>query len=305
MTKKGAGKGKDAVKPKDAKKIVEEQMFGMKNKNKSSKLKKLASTLEASYMRGRKEERKEEKPDVGVLQKVPVGIDPKTVFCINYKNGVCQKDSNECKFSHEPNAEKRIALLMQEGQRKKEQALEAAEKKRIEAERIEKEKKEKKEKSTTAAPERICKYYIDALKTGKHNPKWVCPIGSACQDKHSPPEGYSLKDAFEEDITIEEYIEVERAKLPEKQMPMTAELFERWKKEREQQKIRDEKEKEKIKEGNIRLGKILPSGKDLFVYKPDLFVDDEEAMECDYNAREEEEIGSDESIAQDLQSLKV
>ncbi|KAI5141073.1 hypothetical protein NEAUS04_2746, partial [Nematocida ausubeli] len=47
-------------------------------------------------------------------------------------------------------------------------------------------------------------------------------------------------------------------------------------------------EEDKIKEGNLRLGKILPSGKDLFVYNPKIFIDDDEALEYDYNAREEE-----------------
>ncbi|KAI5181402.1 hypothetical protein NEOKW01_1596 [Nematocida sp. AWRm80] len=284
MTKKGS-KGKEAMKPKDAKKAVDEQMFGMKNKGKSTKLKKMASALEASYTKG-KGKKPEEKPKetemmpvYEVIQKIPVGVDPKTVLCTNFKNGVCSKGTS-CKFSHETNPEKRIPKTTAETGTSTKPVNPA----------------------TSLKDEKICKYYIDALKTGKYNPKWVCPIGNTCQSKHSPPEGYSLKDEAQPEITIEDYIEIERHKLPEKQTPMTEELFHQWKKERELQKEKERKDQEKIKEGNIQLGKLLPTGKDLFVYKPDVFVDDEEALDCDYNAREE--LPSDEEDSTVLEDIK-
>ena len=57
----------------------------------------------------------------------------------------------------------------------------------------------------------------------------------------------------------------------------------------------------------------MVSGRDLFVYNPDLFKDDDEAMEVDYTNREEENNGEneeeiqiqDESLFQDLGDLEL
>lgn len=280
-------KGKEQVKPKEAKKLVEDQLFGMKNKGKSAKLKKLASSLEASYLKGKpqKVEKKVEEPvyeAYEVLQKVPVGVDPSTILCINFKaNKKCSR-GDSCKFSHD--LTKKTTVPAAKGV--------YAEKKETEAE---------KEKP-------VCKYYIDALKTGKHNPKWVCPNGNACLGKHSPPEGYILKEEAEEinAITQEELLEEKRANLPKVQTKMTEEKYREWKAKRELAKVEEKQEEDKIREGNIRLGKILPSGKDLFVYNSKVFVDDEEALDYDYNAREEELESEEEDLAEAVkETLKI
>ncbi|OAG31866.1 hypothetical protein NEDG_00341 [Nematocida displodere] len=293
MTKKGT-KAKEPMKAKDAKKLVEEQMFGMKNKGKSSKLKKLASTLEASYTKGKGKKAEEAQEEVyevyEILQKAPTGVDPMGVLCINFKNGVCSK-GEQCKFSHEANAEKRQMLLLQ--------------KTAATAQQEGRDAKDKDAKDKDPKEEKICKFYIDALKTGKHNPKWVCPNGHACLGKHSPPEGYTLKEDEGPGITIEEYIENERNKLPDVQTPMTEELFFKWKIEKAFQKSKEQEEQEKIKEGNIRLGKIVPTGKDLFVYKPDLCVDDDEALDYDYNAREEDLEESDDLLVDGVKNISI
>ncbi|KAI5133651.1 uncharacterized protein NESG_00367 [Nematocida ausubeli] len=261
-------KGKDQIKPKDAKKLVEDQMFGMKNKGKSAKLKKMASSLEASYLKTKPQaaEKKVEEPvfeAYEILQKVPVGVDPSTILCVNFKaNKKCSKGTS-CKFSHDLKKKTTAPVAQKEGA---------------------------KEKDADGVERPVCKYYIDALKSGKHNPKWVCPNGNACLGKHSPPEGYILKEdaADIKTITQDELLEEKRANLPKTQTKMTEEKYKEWKEKREQNKIEQKKEEDKIKEGNLRLGKILPSGKDLFVYNPKIFIDDDEALEYDYNAREEE-----------------
>lgn len=291
MVKKDA-KTKGALSSKDAKKLVEEQMFGMKNKGKSAKLKKLASSLEASYTKGKSRQAEAAKPVVQeIYQKIPVGMDPRAVLCINFKNGVCS-NGDSCRFSHELDQDKRLRDLRA--------AVESAKASAAATERA-----DDADSGDDGKEERICKYYIEALRTGKHNPKWTCPNGHACQGKHSPPKGYVLKDEKQSDITIEEYIENERSKLPEQQTPMTEELFNMWKKERELQTLRDQREKDKIKEGNIRLGKILPSGKDLFVYQIKQFVDDEEALDYDYQAREEEVDSDEEKTLEKLRDLDI
>ncbi|KAI5192339.1 hypothetical protein NEMIN01_1953 [Nematocida minor] len=272
-------KTKEQIKPKEAKKLVADQMFGMKNKGKSAKLKKLASSLEASYLKGKpqKEEKKAEEPVYEVyevLQKVPVGADPANILCVNFKtNKKCSKGEN-CKFSHDVNRKQSSPVVAQE---------------------------QKKEKEAEKQEKPVCKHYIDALKTGKHNPKWVCPNGNACSGKHSPPEGYILREEAEEidSITQEEMLEEKRANLPKIHTKMTEEIYKQWKEKRERMKIEQKQEEEKVREGNIRLGKLLPSGRDLFVYNPKIFIDDEEAMEYDYNAREEE-VESDEEMAEQM-----
>jgi hypothetical protein len=40
-------------------------------------------------------------------QKVPLGVDPKTVLCEFFKAGRCEKGS-KCKFSHDPDVGRRV-----------------------------------------------------------------------------------------------------------------------------------------------------------------------------------------------------
>jgi hypothetical protein len=58
------------------------------------------------------EEEKRKKEEALLLkpvqtQKVPFGVDPKTVLCAFYKAGHCEK-GNKCKFSHDLNVERRV-----------------------------------------------------------------------------------------------------------------------------------------------------------------------------------------------------
>lgn len=294
MAPKKPGEG---LKKRDAKKLVDEKMFGMKNKGKSAKLKKMANDLEASYTKGKaqKPKKKEEESDeyeytvYRPAQKVPVGVDPKAVLCMYARGGQCKK-GDKCKFSHDLAA----AGPAQDKEQVQPQAADPA--------------------GRAAAPEKICRHYIDALKSKKHGPSWKCPNGPSCPNRHMPPEGYSVKDEVEKEegsISLEEYIETERQDLKGPQTPMTAELFNRWKAEQEEVREKRHAEEERIKEGNLRLGKLVPSGKDLFVYNPDLFVDDEEALEYDYHAREEADVEeSSESeaspeVAEGIEKLKI
>ena len=41
------------------------------------------------------------------VQKIPFGVDPKTVLCAFYKAGNCDK-GNKCKFSHNPDVERKV-----------------------------------------------------------------------------------------------------------------------------------------------------------------------------------------------------
>jgi hypothetical protein len=58
------------------------------------------------------EEEKRKKEEAALLkpvqtQKVPFGVDPKTVLCVFFKAGNCDKGS-KCKFSHDPNVGRKV-----------------------------------------------------------------------------------------------------------------------------------------------------------------------------------------------------
>jgi hypothetical protein len=58
------------------------------------------------------EEEKRAKEEAALLkpaqtQKVPFGVDPKTVLCAFYKAGHCEK-GNKCKFSHDMNVGRKV-----------------------------------------------------------------------------------------------------------------------------------------------------------------------------------------------------
>src|SRR4051812_10122636 len=111
----------------EKKKVIEDKTFGMKNKNKSSKVQKFVDTLSQQMSNSQKQQRmasaqvdpkakkleeqkrKEElaqlfKP-VEAKQKVQAGVDPKSVLCAFFKAGQCTK-GDKCKFSHDVNVER-------------------------------------------------------------------------------------------------------------------------------------------------------------------------------------------------------
>ena len=58
------------------------------------------------------EEEKRKKEEAALLkpvqtQKVPFGVDPKTVLCAFYKAGTCEKGT-KCKFSHDMNVGRKV-----------------------------------------------------------------------------------------------------------------------------------------------------------------------------------------------------
>merc|ERR1719290_904376 len=64
--------------------------------------------------RKRKEEEKKKEEEMKSLfkpiqtQKVGAGVDPKSMFCAFFKQGLCKK-GDKCKFSHDPEVERKSA----------------------------------------------------------------------------------------------------------------------------------------------------------------------------------------------------
>lgn len=102
----------------------------------------------------------------------------------------------------------------------------------------------------------------------------IC-AAEACKYKHALPPGFILKpkgkkEKQEEDpnaISIEEFLEVERHKLPAKLTPVTAESFAEWKKNRTEKKAAEAEALKKSKETQAQAGKAGGmSGRDLFEF---------------------------------------
>jgi len=78
--------------------------------------------------------------------------------------------------------------------------------------------------------------------------------------------------------TFEEQIELERQKVRGGEL-LTAESFARWKKAKEERKASEEKKREDETRAAVQQGRnVLLSGRQLLIYRPTVFVDDEEAL---------------------------
>lgn len=129
----------------------------------------------------------------------------------------------------------------------------------------------------------ICKHFLSAIEKKQYGWFWVCPEGGdSCKYRHCLPKGYVIKevdsdcggDLDEDEETLEERIERERLELPGPGTPVTFETFMEWKKKKE-------REEEKAKAEAATSGKQQMSGRELFVYDPSLFVDDDGAADGD------------------------
>ena len=164
-----------------------------------------------------------------------------------------------------------------------------------------------------SATDIVCKHFIDAVEKGLYGWFWKCPNGNdKCKYKHNLPPGYVMKkkaadgDDEEEDQgpSLEEIIEEQRAKLTSEGTPVTLESFMKWK-ERKLQEKAEKKEVQKKEEMKARkltkqersLG-IGMSGKELFAFKPEAFVDDDGAADDvnEYLGKGLEEMGEDAAL---------
>ncbi|KAG7006518.1 ccch finger dna binding protein [Physcia stellaris] len=195
------------------------------------------------------------------VQKVPFGVDPKTVLCQFYKQGNCDK-GRKCKFSHdlaiERKGEKRN---LYQDTRDAEKEKEEEERKKDDMANWDEEKlrqvvlsKHGNPKTTT---DKVCKYFIEAVEMGKYGWFWTCPNGGdKCMYKHSLPPGFILKTREQrlaekalldksplKTLTLEEFLETERQKLTGTLTPVTPETFAKWKKERLDKKAAEEEAK--------------------------------------------------------------
>jgi hypothetical protein len=252
------------------KKVEVDKTFGMKNKKGGAAQKQIKQIQQASASAKTPEQKKKEAEKLArekekaaaeqakreaaelfkpvQVQKVPFGVDPKTVVCMFFKKGACDK-GKKCKFSHDLEAERRTQKKSLYTDTRDGDEGEEAKKKDDMADWDEEKlrsvvlSKHGNPKTTT---DKVCKYFIEAVENQKYGWFWQCPNGGdKCMYKHSLPPGFVLKTKEQRaaekalmdksplaTLTLEDFLESERHKLTGTLTPVTPESFAKWKKER-------------------------------------------------------------------------
>ncbi|EQK98616.1 hypothetical protein G6O67_005818 [Ophiocordyceps sinensis] len=290
-------KGGGGKKP-TAAKLVEDRTFGMKNKKGSAAQKHIAQMTsnlksggsaeekrKAAEKAAREKEKKaaeDAKREAAALlnrpaqiQKVPFGVDPKTVVCIFYKKGDCEK-GKKCKFSHDLSIERKTEKKDLYADTRKDEEEEKEEKKQETSADWDEEQLRQvvlsKKGNQRSSTDKVCKFFISAIEDGKYGWFWVCPNGGdKCMYKHALPPGFVLKTKEQraaekalmdksplKTLTLEDFLESERHKLTGELTPVTPETFAKWKKERLNKKAAEEQAR-RAKENTGRA--LFESGK--------------------------------------------
>lgn len=202
-----------ADQPKKARATVEDKTFGMKNKKGGAAAKQIAQLQAQSKSNKSPEEKRKEaekearanekaaaeaaKKEAADLfkpvqvQKVPFGVDPKTVLCQFFKAGTCEK-GKKCKFSHDLDVGRK-------GQKKdlyqdtREEEKDEKEKDKMDDWDEEKLRKVvlSKHGNPKTTTDKVCKHFIQAVEEAKYGWFWTCPNGgNNCMYRHSLPPGY-------------------------------------------------------------------------------------------------------------------
>lgn len=294
-------------------KIVEDKTFGLKNK-KGAKAQKFIQQVNKSYNAAaikkqqeapkpsKKEEKKKEIEEFNKLfrpvitQKVEKNVDPKSVLCVFFKQGQCTK-GDKCKFSHnlavERKSEKRNIYC---DVREDEDTMENWDEEKL-ASVVEKKHGEK--EGSMPKTDIICRFFLEAVESSKYGWFWECPNGGdKCHYRHALPPGFVLnkdkkKADKREEISIEDLVERERAKLDYNLPKITLESFIVWKKRKiAEKKERDQKESDR-KKAEYKAGRSTGlSGREMFTFNPDLISDEtleEGEATFDNLAREDDE----------------
>jgi len=326
MPPKANAKAQQAVKAK----VVEDKSFGLKNKKgkkQQTYIKNVAHQVEGDQKKRGADEPKLSKREaeqaklaelnelfkpVQQLQKVAAGVDPKSVVCNFFKTNLCQKGSR-CKFSHDLSIERKSEKrsMYEDGESEDKETMADWDQSQLE------EVVNKKHGASNASKPKtdiVCKFFIEALEKSCYGWFWNCPNGDSCIYKHVLPKDFILKKdkknmdelAEEDKISLEELIEKERASLTGDLTPVTLESFLLWKEKKLKEK-KEKHEKEMIKKReDFKAGGNKASGKELFLFKPELAdADDEEASDDInmYRKRDEEDQDNEKVVEISLEGL--
>lgn len=310
-------------------KIIEDKTFGLKNK-KGAKQQKFIKTVthqvktggqqnprQVLLLEGDKKTKKEDKKKelqelnelfkpVVVAQKVSKGADPKSVVCAFFKQGQCTK-GDKCKFSHdlslERKCEKRSVYIDGRDEELEKDTMDTWDDKKLEEVVNKKHGEAEKKKAKTQI---VCKYFLDAIENNKYGWFWVCPGGrDSCMYRHALPPGFALKkekkkEEKEDEISLEDLIEKERAALGPNVTKISLESFLAWKKRKRQDKMIKAEEEMERRKADFTAGKALCiSGREVFEFRPELVdADDEEADDTKYtqDGEEDEDVESTDDV---------
>lgn len=276
-----------------------DKTFGLKNKNKSKKVQEFVKQVEQQTANANVNKRaeaekarrlaekkaaEEAKREAGLFkpiiqqQKVPFGVDPKTVLCAFFKAGQCTRGS-KCKFSHDLEVERKVAKkdLYTDDRAKEQDTMDTWDEEKL------RQVITSKLGNPQTTTDIVCKYFIEAVENGKYGWFWECPNGGkTCKYKHSLPQGFVLKTkeqkaaeklaaANEPVITLEEFLETERFKLGKDLTPVTFASFNEWKAKRDAKK-KEEEDSKNLKTKVLSGKQLLLSGK---------FVEEDESDDDD------------------------
>ncbi|CEI92952.1 Putative Cytoplasmic protein [Rhizopus microsporus] len=200
--------------------------------------------------------------------------------------------SSKCKFSHDLNVGRKVEKKDLYTDDRAEDTMDKWDQQKLE--------EVVKSKSGKQPPtDIVCKYFLEAIETNKYGWFWECPNGgNTCKYRHALPPGFVLKskqskEDDKEEISLEEFLEIERHKLGPNLTPVTLESFEQWKKNRVEKKEAEESAARKQKETRMKAGRSQGmSGRDLFDFNPTLaqaYDDEEDAIDFSQYDREETE----------------
>ncbi|TWW78437.1 zinc finger CCCH domain-containing protein 15 [Takifugu rubripes] len=322
--------GNKKTQEKKKEKIIEDKTFGLKNK-KGAKQQKFIKNVtqqvkygqqsgrqvaQADQEKGSKKTDKKKELDqlnelfkpVVAAQKVSKGVDPKSVLCAFFKQGQCTK-GDKCKFSHdlsvERKCEKRSLYVDERDEELEKDTMDNWDEKKLEEVVNKKHGEAEKKKPKTQI---VCKHFLDAIENSKYGWFWVCPGGAdTCMYRHALPAGFVLrkdkkKEEKEEEISLEELIENERAALGHNVTRITLETFLAWKKRKKQEKVDKAREDLEKKKADFKAGKSLTvSGREVFEFRPELVDDDDaEADDTEYDKNKEDEEETKTTEVQDI-----
>ncbi|GFR69866.1 zinc finger CCCH domain-containing protein 15, partial [Elysia marginata] len=243
----------------------------------------------------KKDEKKKLQDEINALFKpvqiVSKGADPKSVLCAFFKQGQCSK-GDKCKFSHDLTIERKGEKRNIYEDKKEESTMETWDEATLEDVINRKHGESNKAKPKTSI---ICKHFLDAVESNKYGWFWECPVGKKCIYRHCLPPGFVLKkdkvkDEKEDQISIEELVEKERAALGVDVTKVTLESFIKWKerkrKEKQEKRVADQEKKK----ADYKAGRTVGiSGRQMFEFNPDLMLGDDDEADEGVIEREKEE----------------
>ncbi|XP_059822796.1 zinc finger CCCH domain-containing protein 15 [Hypanus sabinus] len=314
--KKSSNQPSKKTEQKKKEKVIEDKTFGLKNK-KGAKQQKYIKTVTNQVKHGQTggkqipfgDEKKSKKDDkkkelqelnelfkpVVVAQKISKGADPKSVVCAFFKQGQCTK-GDKCKFSHdmslERKSEKRSIYVDARDEDLEKDTMDNWDVKKLE-EVVQKKHGEAEQKKTSI----VCKHFLEAIENNKYGWFWICPGGGdSCMYRHALPPGFVLKKnqkkEIQEEISLEDLIETERAALGPEVTRITLETFLEWKKRKRLEKIEKSQQDLEKRKADFNAGKAFGvSGREVFEFRPELIsADDDEADDTQYSQEQNEEV---------------